>query len=79
MSDADCTPGREPRSLAASYNFSPQCIVFVTVYHATALHCMPVWMVFQCDLIPIIKFMSVRLLFNVSCFMQSETWTMLNC
>jgi len=33
MSDADCTPGREPRSIAASLNlnFSPDACLFVVL------------------------------------------------
>jgi len=42
MSDADCTPGREPRSVAASGHYFT---VFVVIFISHCTVCMPLWFV----------------------------------
>jgi len=31
MSDGDCTPGREPRSIAASYTYTPEGKIIIMI------------------------------------------------
>jgi len=46
MSDADCTPGREPRSIAASYYYHYAIVYESTVHIIAIMNCIKMWMYF---------------------------------